>query len=153
ARTGAVHAGLRAGGAGAVPTGGAGTPGHARAGPDRRGRPVGPPVPPGPGGIRAMRAIEVRALVKRYRGADHNAVDGVSFDVPEGQFFGLLGPNGGGKTTVTSILTTTLAPTSGSVRIAGCDLAADPTGIRRRVGVVFQQPSLDANLTGEENVR
>ena len=100
-----------------------------------------------------MSAIEVRALVKRYRGADRNAVDGVSFDVPEGQFFGLLGPNGAGKTTVMSILTTTLSATSGSVCIAGRDLAGDRAGIRREVGVVFQQPSLDANLTGEENIR
>ena len=100
-----------------------------------------------------MSAIEVEALVKRYRGADRNAVDGVSFSVSEGQFFGLLGPNGAGKTTVTSILTTTLSSTSGSVRIAGRDLADDRAGIRRQVGVVFQQPSLDVNLTGEENVR
>jgi ABC-2 type transport system ATP-binding protein len=100
-----------------------------------------------------MSSIEVRALVKRYRGADRNAVDGVSFSVSEGQFFGLLGPNGAGKTTVTSILTTTLSATSGSVRIAGRDLVGDRSGIRRQVGVVFQQPSLDINLTGEENVR
>jgi ABC-2 type transport system ATP-binding protein len=100
-----------------------------------------------------MSSIDVRTLVKRYRGADRNAVDGVTFAVSEGQFFGLLGPNGAGKTTVTSILTTTLSLTSGSVRIAGHDLAGDRAGIRRQVGVVFQQPSLDVNLTGEENVR
>jgi len=100
-----------------------------------------------------MSSIEVRALVKRYRGADRNAVDGVSFSVSAGQLFGLLGPNAAGKTTVTSILTTTLSATSGSVRIAGRDLAGDRAGIRRQVGVVFQQPSLDINLTGEENVR
>ncbi|HEY7175210.1 MAG TPA: ABC transporter ATP-binding protein [Micromonosporaceae bacterium] len=100
-----------------------------------------------------MSSIEVRDLVKRYHGADRNAVDGVSFAVSEGQFFGLLGPNGAGKTTVTSILTTTLSATSGSVRIAGRELTDDRAGIRRHVGVVFQQPSLDVNLTGEENVR
>ena len=66
-----------------------------------------------------MTAIEVRHLVKRYRGAAANAVDDVSFDVEEGQLFCLLGPNGAGKTTTLSILTTTLMPTSGQVYIAG----------------------------------
>ena len=61
--------------------------------------------------------IEVRDLVKRYRKGTVNAVDGVSFDVEQGQFFALLGPNGAGKTTTISILTTTLGLTSGSVRI------------------------------------
>ena len=100
-----------------------------------------------------MTAVEVAGLVKRYRGAERNAVDGVSFGVPDGQLFCLLGPNGAGKTTTLSILTTTLAPTSGRVRIAGRDLAADPGRVRREIGVVFQQPSLDGNLTAEENIR
>lgn len=97
--------------------------------------------------------IEVDGLVKRYRRARANAVDGVSFDVPQGQLFCLLGPNGAGKTTTVSILTTTLAMTSGSVRVAGCDLATEQAGVRRRVGVVFQGASLDQNLTAEENIR
>jgi len=63
--------------------------------------------------------IEVRDLVKRYRRSKSNAVDGVSFDVEPGTFFALLGPNGAGKTTTISILTTTLTPTTGRVRIAG----------------------------------
>ena len=100
-----------------------------------------------------MNAIEVRDLVKRYRGAAASAVDRLSFDVAAGQLFCLLGPNGAGKTTVVSVLTTTLAPTSGSVRIAGFDLAADQAAVRGQLGVVFQQPSLDLNLTGEENIR
>jgi ABC-2 type transport system ATP-binding protein len=100
-----------------------------------------------------MTAVEVAGLVKRYRGAERNAVDGVSFGVPDGQLFCLLGPNGAGKTTTLSILTTTLAPTSGRVRIAGRDLAAEPGRVRREIGVVFQQPSLDGNLTAEENIR
>jgi ABC-2 type transport system ATP-binding protein len=83
----------------------------------------------------------------------HNAVDDISFDVPAGQFFCLLGPNGAGKTTTVSILTTTLAPTSGQVRIAGRDLAAERAQVRTELGVVFQQPSLDLNLTAEENIR
>ena len=67
--------------------------------------------------------IGVRDLTKRYKGAESNAVDGVSFDVASGELFALLGPNGAGKTTTISILTTTLAPTGGTLRIAGHDLA------------------------------
>ncbi len=100
-----------------------------------------------------MTAIEVSNLVKRYRRAPANAVDDVSFEVPDGQLFCLLGPNGAGKTTTVSILTTTLRPTSGQVRIAGRDLAAQEAMIRREIGIVFQQPSLDENLTAEENIR
>jgi ABC-2 type transport system ATP-binding protein len=73
--------------------------------------------------------------------------------VAEGALFCLLGPNGAGKTTTTAILTTTLAPTSGRAGIAGLDLVADQARVRRTVGVVFRQPSLDANLTAEENIR
>jgi ABC-2 type transport system ATP-binding protein len=97
--------------------------------------------------------VEVRDLVKRYRKATANAVDGISFDVLPGQLFCLLGPNGAGKTTAISILTTTLAPTSGTVRIGGYDLATQATLVRQQVGIVFQQPSLDMNLSAEENVR
>ena len=100
-----------------------------------------------------MTAIEVDHLVKRYRSAAANAVDGISFTVPEGQLFCLLGPNGAGKTTTVSVLTTTLAPTSGRVRIAGLDLATEQGKVRKELGVVFQQPSLDLNLTAEENIR
>ena len=97
--------------------------------------------------------IEVRDLVKRYKKADRNAVDGVSFDVHAGEFFALLGPNGAGKTTTISILTTTLTATSGRVVIDGRDAVRDPAGVRARVGIIFQQHSLDLNLSGEENVR
>ena len=97
--------------------------------------------------------IEVVDLVKRYRKATRNAVDGISFDVGPGEFFALLGPNGAGKTTTISILTTTLLPTSGRATIAGHDLVADASAVRRLVGIIFQRPSLDQNLTGEENVR
>src|SRR5580700_10583753 len=100
-----------------------------------------------------MTAIEVDHLVKRYRAATANALNGISFDVPEGQLFCLLGPNGAGKTTTVSVLTTTLSPTAGRVRIAGLDLAAEQGKVRRQLGVVFQQPSLDVNLTAEENIR
>ena len=97
--------------------------------------------------------IRVEGLVKRYRGAGKNAVDGVSFDVAPGEFFALLGPNGAGKTTTISILTTTLSPTSGSVVIGGRDVRENPADVRRTLGIIFQKPSLDLNLTAEENVR
>jgi len=100
-----------------------------------------------------MTAIEVRDLVKRYRGAAGNAVNGISFDVLDGQLFCLLGPNGAGKTTTVSILTTVLAPTSGRVLVAGRHLATEQTAIRGSIGIVFQQPALDVNLTAEENIR
>jgi ABC-2 type transport system ATP-binding protein len=98
-------------------------------------------------------AVEVAHLVKRYRAARRDAVDDISFTVPEGQLFCLLGPNGAGKTTTVSILTTTLAPTSGRASIAGRDLESQQAQVRRVIGVVSQQPSLDLNLTAEENIR
>ena len=98
-------------------------------------------------------AIEVRNLIKRYRKGTGNAVDGVSFDVEPGQFFALLGPNGAGKTTTIAILTTTLSPTSGTVRICGHDAVREASLVRRQAGIIFQSPSLDMNLSGEENVR
>ena len=98
-------------------------------------------------------SIRVQDLVKRYRGAARNAVDGVELSVDRGQLFCLLGPNGAGKTTILSILTTTLSATAGKVEIAGHDLDTDEAGVRRATGVVFQESSLDLNLTAEENVR
>jgi len=97
--------------------------------------------------------IRVENLVKRYRKAQQNAVDGISFDVAAGEFFALLGPNGAGKTTTISILTTTLTPTAGRVTIGGRDIVAEAGAVRREVGIIFQRPSLDLNLTAEENVR
>ncbi|MGE3273367.1 MAG: ATP-binding cassette domain-containing protein [Chloroflexota bacterium] len=97
--------------------------------------------------------IAVNGLVKRYRKADRNAVDGVSFQVMPGELFALLGPNGAGKTTTISVLTTTLSPTSGTVTVNGHDLLRESSAVRRSIGIIFQQPSLDLNLTAEENVR
>jgi ABC-type multidrug transport system, ATPase component len=97
--------------------------------------------------------IRVEDLVKRYRKAKESAVDGISFDVAAGEFFALLGPNGAGKTTTISILTTTLTPTSGRATIGGRDIVAEASAVRREVGIIFQRPSLDLNLTAEENVR
>jgi ABC-2 type transport system ATP-binding protein len=97
--------------------------------------------------------ITVSNLVKKYKKAETNAVDGVSFEVAEGEFFSLLGPNGAGKTTTISILTSTLSKTSGEVKVAGYDLDTQAAEVRRRVGIIFQNPSLDQNLTAEENIR
>src|SRR5688500_11714674 len=97
--------------------------------------------------------VEVDKLTKRYKKATEAAVDGVSFAVRPGEFFTLLGPNGAGKTTTISILTTTLTPTSGTVRIAGHDVVSSANKVRQEVGIIFQRPSLDVNLTAEENVR
>ncbi len=101
----------------------------------------------------AQPMIQVVDLVKRYRKATRNAVDGISFDVGAGEFFALLGPNGAGKTTTIAILTTTLLPSSGKATIAGHDLVTEASAVRRLVGIIFQRPSLDQNLTGEENIR
>ena len=97
--------------------------------------------------------IEVNDLTKRYKKADTHAVDGISFTVAPGEFFTLLGPNGAGKTTTISILTTTLSPTSGSACIAGYDIVKEASAVRQNVGIIFQNPSLDLNLTAEKNVR
>lgn len=97
--------------------------------------------------------ISVKNLVKRYKKADKNAVDGISFEVKEGEFFAFLGPNGAGKTTTISILTTTLSKTSGEITIAGFDIDKQSSKVRRNVGIIFQNPSLDLNLTAEENIR
>ncbi len=97
--------------------------------------------------------IEVNRLVKRYRKAKDNAVDDISFSVKAGEFFAFLGPNGAGKTTTISILTTTLAKTAGSVKIGGYDIDKNQKDVRQSIGVIFQKPSLDENLTAEENIR
>lgn len=97
--------------------------------------------------------IKVENLIKRYKKSAVNAVDGVSFEVKEGEFFAFLGPNGAGKTTTISILTTTLTKTSGEVKIAGFDTEKESSKVRRNVGIIFQNPSLDLNLTAEENIR
>ncbi len=97
--------------------------------------------------------IEVSALVKKYKKSDKLAVDNISFTVKEGEFFALLGPNGAGKTTTISILTTTLSKTSGTITIAGFDSEKNSDKVRQSIGVIFQNPSLDLNLTAEENIR
>jgi ABC-2 type transport system ATP-binding protein len=97
--------------------------------------------------------IQVENLIKRYKKSETNAVDDISFDVKEGEFFCFLGPNGAGKSTTISILTTTLSKTSGKIEIAGFDTEKDSSQVRQNVGIIFQNPSLDQNLTAEENLR
>lgn len=97
--------------------------------------------------------LSVSNLVKKYAKAEHNAVDGLSFSVAAGEFFAFLGPNGAGKTTTISILTTTLAKSTGDVKIAGFDLDTQTSQVRQNVGIIFQNPSLDNNVTAEENIR
>ena len=80
------------------------------------------------------------------------AVDNVSFDVPQGEIFAFLGPNGAGKTTTIKMLTTLLKPTSGKVEIDGIDPATHQNEVRKRFGIVFQDPSLDGELTAFENM-
>ncbi|MBZ0279313.1 MAG: ATP-binding cassette domain-containing protein [Anaerolineae bacterium] len=97
--------------------------------------------------------IQIEHLVKQYRKAPTPSVDDISFSVEPGEFFAFLGPNGAGKTTTISILTTTLTKTSGRVTIAGYDLDREMQQIREKIGIIFQKPSLDVNLTAEENIR
>jgi ABC-2 type transport system ATP-binding protein len=97
--------------------------------------------------------IQVNNLIKQYDKAKTPSVKGISFDVKEGELFAFLGPNGAGKTTTISILTTTLSKTSGNVSIAGYDINQDAKKVRENVGIIFQQPSLDPQLSAEENIR
>jgi ABC-2 type transport system ATP-binding protein len=98
-------------------------------------------------------AVVVKNLVKQYKKSENNAVDDITFNVENGEFFSLLGPNGAGKTTTISILTTTLNKTKGQITIAGYDIDKNQSEVRRNIGIIFQNPSLDMNLTAEENVR
>jgi len=94
--------------------------------------------------------IEVRDLLKKY--GDVTAVAGVSFDVAPGEIFAFLGPNGAGKTTTIQMLTTLVPPDAGTMRIDGLDPTKQPSAVRQRFGIVFQDPSLDGELTAWENM-
>ena len=97
-----------------------------------------------------MYAIKVENLTKQFN--DFVAVDHISFRVKNGELFGLLGPNGAGKTTTINMLSTLLKPTSGYAEVAGVDVSKNKDGVRRNIGVVFQEPALDHQLTGKENL-
>lgn len=97
-----------------------------------------------------MWAIKVEGLVKKFN--DFTAVDNIFFNVPYGELFGLLGPNGAGKTTTINILSTLLKPTSGYAEVAGFDIRGKKEDVRKSIGIVFQDPTLDTKLTGKENL-
>src|SRR5437763_12025549 len=94
--------------------------------------------------------IRTTNLVKRY--GEVSAVNDISLDVNAGEIFAFLGPNGAGKTTTIKMLTTLLTPTSGTMEIDGLDPITRSTDVRRRFGIVFQDPSLDQELTAYENM-
>ena len=96
-------------------------------------------------------AIEVKSLGKRY--GEIQAVKSISFQVARGEVFAFLGPNGAGKTTTIRMLCTLSRPTAGSATVDGFDVMRQPTAVRRRIGLVFQDPTLDQQLTAEENLR
>ncbi len=95
--------------------------------------------------------IKVENLVRKF--GDFTAVDGISFAVGAGEIFGFLGPNGAGKTTTINILCTLLRPTAGTAQVTCCDVTKEPNRVRRAIGIIFQDPSLDDRLTVEDNLR
>jgi len=99
----------------------------------------------------SVNAIEAEGLTKHYP-PDVQALDGVGFTVPEGTVFGLLGPNGAGKSTTVKILTTLSTPDAGTARVAGFDVEREAAKVRRAIGVVAQNPGVDGELTGRENL-
>jgi ABC-2 type transport system ATP-binding protein len=98
-----------------------------------------------------MDVIEVEELSKRF--GQLVAVDKISFTVKEGEIFGFLGPNGAGKTTTINMLCTLLTPTEGKARVNGYDVVRQRAEVRRSIGLVFQEPTLDEYLTAEQNLR
>jgi ABC-2 type transport system ATP-binding protein len=96
-------------------------------------------------------AITIRGLVKRYKSVE--AVAGIDLDVRPGETFGFLGPNGAGKSTTIKILCTLADATAGTATVAGFDVARERDQVRRHIGLVFQEPTLDAYLTAEQNLR
>ncbi len=98
-------------------------------------------------------AVEANNVVRSFNDGDVQALKGVSLRVPRGEVFGLLGPNGSGKTTMVRILSTILSPTAGSATVEGFDVVKHPDEVRRRIGLAGQYATVDENLTGLENLR
>src|SRR3954451_7395638 len=96
--------------------------------------------------------IEVEELRKKFDD-DFEAVRGVSFEVEPGEVFGFLGPNGAGKTTTINMLCTLAKPTGGHARVAGFDVVRERDSVRRNIGLVFQDPTLDSYLTAAQNLK
>jgi ABC-2 type transport system ATP-binding protein len=107
------------------------------------------PAPPAPS--RVDQAVAVDGLVKRY--GELEAVRGISFSVSSGETFGFLGPNGAGKSTTINMLCTLVTPTAGSALVAGHDVVSERDAVRRNIGLVFQDTTLDGYLTADENLR
>jgi ABC-2 type transport system ATP-binding protein len=99
----------------------------------------------------APAAVAVRGLVKRF--GEIEAVRGIDFEVAPGEVFGFLGPNGAGKTTTINMLCTLAKPTAGSAQVAGHDVVSERNDVRRNIGLVFQDPTLDSYLSAEQNLR
>jgi ABC-2 type transport system ATP-binding protein len=97
-----------------------------------------------------MSVVSVENLTKRY--GEFTAVDDISFEVQTGEVFGFLGPNGAGKTTTISVLCTLLRPTGGRAEVAGFDVERQADGVRHAIGLIFQDPTLDVQLTAQENL-
>ncbi len=108
-------------------------------------------IPTFPETDRNSPAVEVRGLTKSY--GQLIAVNSITFDVAQGEIFAFLGPNGAGKSTTIKMLCTLARPTAGSVRVAGFDVVVDARAVRRHIGLVFQEQTLDDQLTAEENLR
>lgn len=96
-------------------------------------------------------AVETNALGRTF--GPRAALSGVTLSIRAGEMFALLGPNGSGKTTLFRILSTLLAPSAGTARVGGCDVVGEAMAVRHQIGVVFQSPALDPQLTVEENLR
>ncbi|MGA9048386.1 MAG: ATP-binding cassette domain-containing protein [Dehalococcoidia bacterium] len=101
--------------------------------------------------VKDTNIISISGLTKRFK--DFAAVDNISFDVKKGEIFAFLGPNGAGKSTTIKMLTTLLVPTSGSMTINGHDPKNDKDAVRKSFGIVFQDPSLDIDMTAMENLQ
>jgi ABC-2 type transport system ATP-binding protein len=97
-----------------------------------------------------LEIIKTENITKKFDG--FTAVDNISFSVKKGEIFGFLGPNGAGKTTTIKMLTTLLIPTNGSAEVAGYNIKTEKDNVRKNIGIVFQEPALDVELTGRENL-
>ena len=102
-------------------------------------------------GVSTSAAVSVAGLCKRY--GELAAVDGLDLEIAPGEFFGLLGPNGSGKTTTMHMLATLIRPSAGTASVAGFDIAATPVRVRAQIGLVFQESALDRTLTVAQNLR
>ena len=115
------------------------------------GAPPAPGAPATPYTAAVAAAISVNGLVKRYDEVE--AVRGIAFEVHAGEVFGFLGPNGAGKSTTINMLCTLVRPTEGSAQVAGHDVVHERDEVRRNIGLVFQDSTLDGYLTAEQNLR